>query len=136
MTHHFLPIHLTLKHVADLYIYLLLYDDDATEDGEWKSQKVNCDGYFCSSFEIWWQFCSKKILYGYFCTFVTITWAFSHFNPTLNNFFILNFVFPVFDVIIVIYAGILSCSSSTSVWSPIGSCEIWLAKMYFILEFR
>ena len=34
LTHHFLSIHLSLKHVTNLYIYLPLCDDDATEDDE------------------------------------------------------------------------------------------------------
>ena len=37
LTHHFLRIHLSLKHVTDLCIYLPLYDDDATEDDVSKS---------------------------------------------------------------------------------------------------
>ena len=37
LTHHFLPVHLSLEHVADLCIYLPLYDHNATEDDALKS---------------------------------------------------------------------------------------------------
>ena len=57
----FMPIHLSLKYVTDLCIYLSLCDDDATEDDEWKNKKINYDDHFCHSFEIQWAVVLQKI---------------------------------------------------------------------------
>ena len=74
--HHFLRIHLSLKHVADLCIYLPLYDDDVTENDKSKVKKLTVMSIFAPVLKFDGHFYSKKFYMGILHLCDTYMWRF------------------------------------------------------------
>ena len=113
-THHILSRH--HQKWTNKYMNLphVLVRDESTENDALKSQKNNCNGHSCPSFEIWWLVLLQKILRGHFCPFVTIMWVVLHFSPSKILYKNVLLQSCLFIILLVLYSSNPSISNVTN----------------------